>query len=171
MHLKNVQHSIDLTELFAKLLLAGSLPIFDIDTVIDKQSSKILLKVSFNFDVIYKKKNKKNRTNCFQMTMSDETSNIINVPNWKSFWRGEKRCLNMQIDKINEPSLNLDKIHDDYVACQRNYSIYVKSIGRICKELGYFADLPYAFNVTQKEGYITTGVEWDILQNLQVRYC
>lgn len=44
-YLETQPDNLDLTDLFAKLLLGGSLPIFDINTVIDKQTSKLILKV------------------------------------------------------------------------------------------------------------------------------
>lgn len=104
------------------------------------------------------------------MSISDQNSNVLNVPDWKSFWRGQTRCLNKQIDKINSSPIDLNRIHDDYVECQKDFSIYVKSIANVCKELGYFDDLPNPFNVSQREEYLKTSVEWDLLQLVQVMF-
>lgn len=102
------------------------------------------------------------------MTLPDENSNVINVPGWKSLWNTKTRCLNKQRYKINRENVNLNVIHEQYNECLKDNSIYTNSIGRVCTEFDYFTNLPHEYNVTQKRQYITTGVEWNILRNIEV---
>ncbi|XP_018319405.1 endothelin-converting enzyme homolog [Agrilus planipennis] len=132
--------AVDITELFAKLVLRSSLPFMD----------------------VYIEEEKQNSTFVFQLTLPGKSFAFSGTGRWSAGSDGQRRCLNVIRGQLHGRNLDLGKIHDVYLNCLRNYSIYFNSIENVVRALGVFSQL-HAYNQTQRIQELRFTIEWNIL--------
>lgn len=77
----------------------------------------------------------------FQLTLPRESSLPSGYREWSALLSNRRRCLNQQRHKIYGSYLNLTEIHDSYLECQKNYSVYLNSVESALRAIAVFSHL------------------------------
>ncbi|KAF5298409.1 hypothetical protein FQR65_LT01187 [Abscondita terminalis] len=136
---------IDMTDVFAKLTLRRSLFIMEVKVDIDKETSKFMLNLGVPQHI---------------SVLGEDTGHSVPLTD------KQKRCLDDQRGSLNKENVNLNEIHEEFVQCQKDYTVFFHSIETAVKAFGFYSHFPNAYNVTQAIKELGTTIEWDVLDSL-----
>ncbi|KAK5646634.1 hypothetical protein RI129_005098 [Pyrocoelia pectoralis] len=138
--------NIDITKIFANLVLRRSLQIMDVELDIDKQTSKFILKLDVPNKVSI-------------LLDQTEASKLTDLQN---------RCLDKVRNQMQQEYVDLSEIHDYFVECQKDYTVFLFSIQTAAGAIGFFSNWTNQYNRTQVMQDLRTTIEWDVLDHSNV---
>lgn len=86
---------------------------------------------------------------------------------WSSLSENRRRCLRLQLGKTYEDDVNLTVLHEAFLDCQRNYSVYLDSVENVVRSLGLLEQVKNETEVLRLVKDLRFTVE-DILRILEV---
>ncbi|KAB0794705.1 hypothetical protein PPYR_11544 [Photinus pyralis] len=134
---------IDITKLFAYLILRRSLPIMEVALDIDKETSKFILTLSVPSKVSI-------------LLDKTEAAKLTDLQN---------RCLDKFRTQLQQEFVDLNEIHDQFIECQKDYTVYLFSIQTAAASVGFFSNWTNTYNRTQVMQDLRTTIEWDVLDH------
>lgn len=83
-------------------------------------------------------------------------------------WNSKLPCLIKLEHKLSEKIIDLISLYDSYLECRNNRWNYMSSIEHSTSELKYFANLSNVYNISQKQAYLRTTIDLDLLDFVDV---
>ncbi|KAK4880219.1 hypothetical protein RN001_008365 [Aquatica leii] len=79
----------------------------------------------------------------------------------------QTRCLDAEKAELNQEYVDLTKVHNQYVACQKNLSIFLHYIEASVEALDFFSHLNTTFDKSQAMQDLRTTIEWELLDSFK----